>query len=163
MTGRRASEATLALLTHFEQGPDGGFAPRVYRDWAGHKTIGWGHRVRPCESFPTPIDEAQANALLRLDLERIASMLDATLGKLPVTQCMFDAICCWAFNVGLGAALGSTLMVRLKAGEWSAAADEFLRWDKATNPTTGKKEPLAGLTRRREAERALFLRDGVPG
>jgi len=75
---------------------------------------------------------------------------------------MFDAVVCLGFNIGLGALLGSTLMARLRAGDWAAAADEFLRWDKATNPKTGKKERLAGLTRRRQAERDLFLCDGLP-
>lgn len=160
---RTPSKAALALLTHFEQGPNGGFAPFVYRDWAGHETIGWGHRLRPGESFPTPIDEAMANTLLGWDLERIALSIDATLGELlPVTQSMFDAICCWAFNVGLDAALGSTLITQLKAREWFAAADEFLRWNRATNPETGEQEPLAGLPRRK-VERDLFLREGVPG
>lgn len=96
------------------------------------------------------------------DLERVSTPLAAALRNCPdLTQSMFDAVCCWAFNVGLGAALGSTLMTKLRGGDFQAAADEFGRWNKATNPKTGKKEPLAGLTRRREAERDLFLREGL--
>ena len=53
--------------------------------------------------------------------------------------------------------------VELRARNWAAAADQFLRWDKAANPWTGQKERLTGLTRRRQAERELFLRDGLPG
>ena len=162
--GRQASEAALNLLQHFEQGPNGGFSPVVYHDWAGHPTIGWGHVVRPGERFQQPISAAEASRLLTEDVARIVPSIAAALRNRPeLTQSMFDAICCWAFNVGLGAALGSTLMARLKSRDWQAAADQFLRWDKATNPKTGKKERLAGLTRRRQAERELFLREGLPG
>jgi lysozyme len=157
------SEAALVLLQHFEQGPDGGFAPMIYRDWAGHPTIGWGHRVRPGEAFQQPISAVEADRLLAADVARVVPNIAASLRNRPeVTQSMFDAVVCWAFNVGIGAALGSTLMARLKSRDWQAAADQFPRWNKATNPKTGKKEPLAGLTRRRQAERDLFLREGLP-
>jgi len=164
MTERRASEAVLALLKNFEQGPDGGFAPCIYRDWAGHETIGWGHRIRPGEWFQQPISAAKADRLLAADVARIVPNIAAPLRNRPeVTQSMFDALVCLCFNIGLGALLGSTLMARLKVSDWQGAADQFLRWDKATNPNTGKKEALAGLTRRRKAERELFLRERVPG
>jgi lysozyme len=45
----------------------------------------------------------------------------------------------------------STLLRKLNAGDYAGAADEFLRWNKAGGKV------LNGLTRRREAERALFL------
>jgi lysozyme len=157
------SDAALALLKEFERGPDGGFAPVPYRCPAGHETIGWGHRIRPSEKFPTPVEAAAADALLRADLERIAPSIAASLRNRPeVTQSMFDAVVCLGFNIGLGALLGSTLMARLRVRGWTAAADQFLRWNRARNPKTGKKERLSGLTRRRMAERELFLRDGLP-
>jgi lysozyme len=161
--GRQASEAALALLQHFEQGPNGGFAPCIYRDWADHETIGWGHRVRPGERFQQPISAVEADRLLAADVARFATNIAASLRNRPeITQSMFDALVCLGFNIGLGALLGSTLMARLRTRDWQAAADQFLRWNKATNPKTGKKEPLAGLTRRRQAERELFLREGIP-
>lgn len=156
------SEAVLALLQHFEQGPDGGFAPSVYRDWAGHPTLGWGHVVQPGEAFQQPISAAEADRLLRRDLERFAQGVRASV-RVPLTQSMFDALCCFAFNVGLGNFNGSTLLSLLNQSDYAGAADQFLRWDKVTNPKTGKKEKLAGLTRRRRAERDLFLREGWPG
>jgi hypothetical protein len=62
------------------------------------------------------------------------------------------ALISWAFNVGLGAVESSTLRKRLLAGEPGimVVPQELLRWDKAN----GKS--LAGLTRRRAAEVALF-------
>ena len=164
MRERKASEAALTLLQHFEQGPNGGFSPVVYRDWADHPTIGWGHVVRPGERFQQPISAVEAEQLLQQDMARIVPSIAAALrNRQELTQSMFDAVACLGFNIGLGALLGSTLMARLKSRDWQAAADQFLRWDKATNPKTGKKERLAGLTRRRQAERELFLREGLPG
>lgn len=160
---RTTSAAALALLKDYEQGPDGGFAPMIYRCPAGHPTIGWGHVVRPGEHFQQPISVTEADRLLRADLDRFATGIAAYLGELPVTQSMFDAVVCWAFNVGIGAALGSTLLAKLRRRDYTGAADEFRRWNKATNPKTGKKEELAGLTARRAAERALFLREGLLG
>jgi GH24 family phage-related lysozyme (muramidase) len=48
----------------------------------------------------------------------------------------------------------STLLKLLNQGEYTQAADQFLRWNKAGGRV------LPGLTRRREAERALFLQAG---
>lgn len=163
----------LELLKEHEQGPDGGFAPTPYRCPAGHLTVGWGHRVRRGETFPDPLTAEGAEALLRADLERIAPHVAVALRRLEVpqngagdrpqvTQSMFDAIVSLGFNIGVGALLGSTLMRRMRVGDFAGAAEEFLRWDKARDPKTGKKVRLAGLVRRRKAERALFLRDGLP-
>ena len=73
--------------------------------------------------------------------------------RVGVTQSQFDALVCWAFNVGVSAAQQSTLMHRLNAGTMQGAADQFLRWNRAGG------QVLRGLTLRREAERALFLED----
>lgn len=158
------SDAAIALIKEFERGPNGGFAARPYRDPAGLATVGWGHQVRPGESFLAPLSDYAADELLRSDLDRIAPNITAMLRNQPkITQSMFDALVCLGFNIGLGALFGSSLFVQLKRGHWSAAADQFLRWDKARNPKTGRYARLAGLTRRRAAERELFLRDGIPG
>lgn len=157
------SDAALELIKAFESGPGGGFAAETYICPAGKVTVGWGHAVRAGERIQTPLDAAEAEALLRTDLERVAPHVAAALRHRPqVTQSMFDALVSLGFNIGVGALLNSTLMKRMRAGDFAAAAEEFLRWDKARDPKTGQKKRLAGLTRRRKAERELFLRDGLP-
>lgn len=155
-------EAALVLLKAYEQGPNGGFAPKVYRCPAGYRTIGWGHRVQPSERFQQPISAAEAETLLRRDLLTGGGHVAVSV-RAPLTQSMMDALTCFAFNVGYAAFRGSTLLAFLNAGQYEAAANEFLKWDKARNPKTGQKERLSGLTRRRQAERELFLREGLPG
>lgn len=154
-------DAALTLLKTYEQGPDGGFAPSVYRCPAGHKTIGWGHRLQPSERFQQPISFAEAENLLRRDLLTVGGWIGVSV-RVPLTKSMMDALACFVFNVGYAAFRGSTLYAALNTGQYEAAANELLKWDKARNPKTGQKERLTGLTRRRQAERELFLREGLP-
>lgn len=149
-----------ALIKHFEQGPSGGFATTPYRCPADHLTIGWGHVIQPHEKFPAPLTADQADALLAADLEQISRSIDAWLPQTPLTVGMRDALMAFIFNVGSGAFAGSTLLSQLRSRAYKAAADQFLRWNKAA--VNGEKVVLAGLTRRRLAERDLFLRDGFP-
>ena len=152
------SRAALDLIHEFEQGPQGGMASVPYADPAGKMTIGWGHRIHDTERFDKPLTAAQADALLRLDLERFATGVNERV-TVPLTQAMFDALVCFAFNVGLGAFVGSTLLRLLNQRFYAAAAGQFPRWNKATE--AGQKIILLGLIRRRAAERALFERDGL--
>ena len=70
------------------------------------------------------------------------------------TQGQFDALVSFAFNLGLGALRGSTLLKKLNVGNVKGAADQFLLWVNAAGKV------LPGLQKRRQDERALFL--GLP-
>lgn len=156
---RTASINALVLLHKFEQGPNGGFSPVPYRDSAGILTIGWGHRIQPSEHFDQPLTAAQADQLLHQDLKAAEAAVNK-LVSVPITQSIFDALACFVFNVGAANFSGSTLLFELNQRRYAVAANELLRWDKAYNPKTRKKESLAGLVRRREAERQLYLAEG---
>lgn len=138
----------------------------VYRCPAGHPTIGYGHRVGSM-AHP-PITEAQAEDFLGADL-RVA--MDAVLEDAPHLMAeppgRLAALGSFTFNVGVGSVeqdtgwRGSVLRLRVMAQRWDAAAAQFRRWVWAVNPKTGKKRVLAGLVRRRERERAVFLQPEV--
>ncbi len=66
-------------------------------------------------------------------------------------QGRFDALVSFAFNVGVGNLQRSTIRIKANRGEWQAAGDAFLLWNKAGGRV------LPGLDRRRKDERALFL------
>lgn len=67
-------------------------------------------------------------------------------------QGRFDALVSFAFNIGLGNLQRSSVRIKANRGEWEAAADAFLLWNK------GGGKVLPGLDKRRKDERALFLR-----
>ena len=143
----RASAAGLDFIGSFE-----GLRLCAYRDAAGVLTIGYGHTkgVRPGQQ----VTADQARELLREDAETAARVVRNVV-RVPLNQSQFDALVSLAFNIGGGAFAGSTVARRLNDGDLAGAAEALLLWDKAT--VAGKKISLPGLTRRRQAERKLFL------
>jgi len=133
-----------AFIARFE-----GFRQQSYVCPAGHLTIGYGHRIRPGETFAS-LTEAEALDLLMQDAVREAAPVARAL-TVPLTSYQADALISLAFNVGGGAVRKSTLLKRLNAGLLSDAAEEFMRWNQAGGKTS------RGLTRRRLAEKTLFL------
>lgn len=140
----KTSKDGVALIKEFE-----GCKLTAYKCPAGVWTIGIGTTkgVRPGQV----ITESQAIDLLETDLAKFEKTV-ASLVKVPVTQPMFDALVSFAYNVGEGALGKSTLLKKLNARDFAGAADQFLVWNKAGG------RALAGLTRRRQAERKLFLK-----
>lgn len=148
---RRLSSRGAAFIGRFE-----GFRPLPYNDPAGHATIGYGHLIhlgRVTEDDRRKwkrMSQAQGLALLRKDSQRFADAV-RRLVKPKLKQHEFDALVSFAFNVGVHAFEKSTLLKLLNRGDRRGAAAQLIRWDKAG----GKRLP--GLTRRRRAERLLFL------
>ena len=142
------NQDAIDLIKQFE-----GCKLTAYRCPANVWTIGYGHTdgvKRGAE-----ITQAEADKLLYSDLSAIEDRLDNMI-RIGLTDNQRGALISFAFNVGVTALKNSTLLQLLNNGFYSKAADEFLKWDKAT--VNGKKVALAGLTKRRSAERALFLK-----
>ena len=92
------------------------------------------------------------------DLTRTLSLIDLALDRLlkkPANQNQKDAMISLIYNIGQSAFKNSTVLRMFNAGNYTLAADAFLMWNKAT--VNGEKVVLAGLQRRRVAERELFL------
>ena len=140
------SDKGLQFIARFE-----GFRSKPYRCPAGVPTIGYGHTAGVHMSDP-PITKDDALDLLRDDVSRFEKAVSDAV-RVPLTQSQFDALVSFAFNVGAGALRRSTLLKLLNQHEPAhVVAAEFLRWNKAGGKV------LNGLTRRREAERTMFLR-----
>ena len=120
----------------------------AYQDQRGIWTIGWGHTQGVVE-YQT-CTQAEADEWFVQDTQYVCDAINRTV-CIGLTQNEFDALVSFTFNVGVGSEAHSTLLVMLNSGNTAGAADEFLRW----NHINGV--PNAGLTRRRLAERALFL------
>ena len=145
------SEKGIRLIKQFEGCRLTAYpAPRTGGDpW----TIGYGW-THPVDGKPVKrgmtIDQATADRLLKTGLVGYENDV-LKVAKVKLTQGQFDALVSFAYNVGSRALSTSTLLKKLNDGDIKGAADEFLRWNKAGGKV------LNGLTRRREAERALFL------
>lgn len=111
-------------------------------------TIGYGHTGNVKEG--DRITKAEAEALLDKDLQTFRNGVKR-LVKVPLNENQFGALVSFAYNLGLGSLQNSTLLKMLNAGDYTGAADQFLRWNKSGGKV------LTGLVRRREAERAVFL------
>ena len=144
----QTSEKGIALIKQFE-----GCKLTAYQDSVGVWTIGYGW-TQPVDGKPIragmTIKQETAERLLKTGLVSCESDV-SRLVKVDLTQGQFDALVSFTYNLGARSLSTSTLLRKLNAGDYAGAADEFLRWNKAGGKV------LNGLTRRREAERALFL------
>ena len=146
----RPSEALLAFVQGWE-----GCRLTPYRDGAGYLTVGFGHKLQPTDA-PAPITIAEAVELLRGDVECAADSV-AKLIYMPLAQYRFDALTDFVFNLGAAQLATSTLRKRVNGGYFDDAADEFAKWNNKRDPATGLLAPDKGLTKRRAAERAMFV------
>jgi lysozyme len=150
------------LIEKFE-----GFAPRPYLCPAGHWTIGWGATAYPNgkpvmrDDYPGGIPEDFAALCLVAAMLHVGESLAFCITRRPTLH-QAAALISLGFNVGVGAHDGikgdladSALLSKFNAGDSAGAADQFPIWNKAH--VGGVLRVLPGLTRRREAERNMFL------
>ena len=143
----------IALIKEFE-----GCKLNAYKCPAGVWTIGIGStryangsKVKEGDKLR---DESHADELLKATLATFTHAVNTAIHP-PMTQNEFDALVCLCYNIGTTGFATSTLVKLFNAGVTKEEVSrQFLRWDKA-----GGKS-LAGLTRRRAAEAALFLKQG---
>jgi|ERR1035437_1003961 lysozyme len=143
------SKKGLQLIASFE-----GLSLKPYLDSAKVPTIGIGTILYPngkAVSMSDPeITKEQAEQYLEWEINQKTTSVNKMVA-VPINQNQFDALVSFAYNLGVGALHGSTLLKLLNAGDTSGAAEQFLVWDKANGQVS------AGLLRRRQAERSLFL------
>ena len=155
----KVSQRCKELIKHHE-----GVRLKPYRCPAKLWTVGVGHVLYPDQgrlpldqrdAYPLKAEDnrvfsgAEVDGILSSDLQRFESGI-AKLFPMVLAQGQFDALCSFAFNLGLGGVQRSTLRQKVLRGEVEAA-DEFLKF------TRGGGKILPGLVKRRNDERALFL------
>lgn len=168
MAQRDVCQEAVDLVKKFEGIPDGDPATvniDPYLDPVGIWTIGWGHAIRYQDRFlrgeadrpevralyPDGITMGQAEALLHGDLvDAGRDVLSVVV--VPLNDNEFGSLASFTFNLGIGNLRSSTLLRMLNSGNRTGAADQFTRWVRADGKI------LPGLVKRREAERALFLK-----
>jgi lysozyme len=140
------------LVRQFE-----GFRSHPYRDnGKGIWTIGYGS-IRladgspvTADTLPVTIDEAEA--LMQAELQPTCDEVDLLIPASAADN-QRAAAYSFAYNEGVGALAGSTLLRLWLAGDVVGASAEFPKW----NIAGGRIDP--GLVNRRRMERAVF--DGL--
>lgn len=130
-----------------------GLRLKAYQDTGKVCTIGYGHTsaaggLKVYQGLT--ITNAQAEQLLKDDLERMTYPVIKRLVKVDLTQGQFDALCSFIYNLGEGQVKTSTLLKLLNTKDYKGASGQFGRWIY----DNGKK--FDGLVARRENERKLF-------
>jgi len=141
------SKAGLTAICKYE-----GFSAVPYKDAVGVLTQGYGHTAAAGgEPLGGTWTKDKAMQVLKDDLARnYEPSVNAAVGSCPLQQCQYDALVSFTYNVGTSAFQGSTLLKKIKQGDYPEAAGQFMRWTKAGGKT------LKGLVTRRAAERAMF-------
>lgn len=148
------NQSTVDLVKRFE-----GLELVAYRDAVGVLTIGYGYTngagFGPGVSAGDVWTESQAEAMLARGLEVFASQIRPLFRRTP-TENEFGAMLSLAYNIGVRAFERSTCLRRFNGGDVDGAADALTWFNKAGGKV------LRGLTRRRAAERDMFLSDTPP-
>ena len=110
-------------------------------------TIGFGH-TRDVSMGDTCTQE-EADQWFLEDIQWVEDCVNKAVTA-SINQNEFDALCSLCFNIGCSAFGKSTLVKELNLANYEGAAERFQDWNKQNH------QVLAGLTKRREAEKELF-------
>jgi lysozyme len=139
------NDAGLKLIREFE-----GCALRSFQDQKGVWTCGWGSTGKDIDSS-TVWTQEEADDRLNKGIQEHSQQVVALLINQSLNANQFSALVCFAYNVGCGNLKQSTLLHCINTYHVDDAANEFEKWDKCAGVEN------AGLLRRRQAEKALFL------
>lgn len=132
----------LSLIKKFE-----GMELEAYKCAAGVWTIGYGH-IKDVKEGDV-ITKAEADEMLVHEIEEYENYVNTAV-TVPLSQCQFDAIVSWVFNLGNGNLRASTMLKVINSGDHAGVPAQIKRWNKAGGKV------LEGLIRRREAEALLY-------
>jgi murein DD-endopeptidase MepM/ murein hydrolase activator NlpD/GH24 family phage-related lysozyme (muramidase) len=108
-----------------------GFRSETYIDTEGYPTIGYGHKLKPGESFPGGISKADADKLFEQDFAEH----QAEASKIPEYLKSPDIITAMTYQMGKGGVMGfENMRKKLAAGDMEGAAAEMMdsKWARQT-------------------------------
>ena len=139
MTGLKTGKAGLSLIKQFE-----GCRLESYKCPAGVWTIGYGHTSGVVAG--QVITQEKADAFLVSDVEKFEGRVNKYYETYKWSQNEFDALVSFAFNIG---SIDQLTANGKRSRE--VIAEKMVQYNKAGGKV------LAGLTRRRQEEKKLFL------
>lgn len=147
LSRHRVSRAAIELLKRFE-----GYRRHAAQLPDGRWTLGYGHTLTARAG--AEVTESDAEALLVYDLISVQHAVNENVYA-PISQNQFDALCSFAFNIGIDNFRRSQVLKRLNTGAAVQAACAMELWRKAD--FEGERIVVDAMVRRRAAEKALFL------
>ena len=147
MPRQQVSRAAIDLIKRFE-----GYRRKAAQLPDGRWTIGYGHTLSARQG--AEVSEADAEALLLYDLIGVSRAVDGLLFA-DLNRNQFDALCAFAFSIGLDAFRRSDVLKRVNEGAFTQAAFAIELWRRAE--FEGERIVIDALVRRRAAEKLLFL------
>lgn len=141
----KCSEVGLNLIKSFE-----GLRLTTYADAGGTLTIGYGHTRNVRRNQKISIE--QADDFLCADVVSAENAVNKWMNTYHFSQSEFDALVSFAFNLGAGNVNKLVANGKRSRKEIAEAMPRYCH-------AGGRK--LAGLVKRREAEKALFLSGNI--
>lgn len=139
------------LSLRFEEGE----TAEPYQDKAGFWTVGVGHKILPNESYKN-LKKSDIDKLFDKDILDREVELNRGL-EIELYPHQFDAIFILCFNIGVGSFFSSSIYKFLKTPDKISAFQYWKKWNKITDPETGKKKVCKSLVSRRAREINLFI------
>lgn len=138
------NQLAIDIIKKFE-----GFRSTPYLCPAGKYTIGYGFTddVEP-NSYMT---EIEAEKKLNIILNTLRSLI-LDLIKIEINNNQLNALLSFVFNLGIGTFKKSSVLTKINKKDFKGAARTMLLYNRANG------EVLLGLSRRRNAEKELFLK-----
>ena len=149
-----AAKIAAEVIKEFE-----GYSSKPYLCPSGIATIGYGNTMHLNGERVTmddpEIDEKEANKMLMDTIKTVEKQVKNVVEvKLKAHQ--LAALISFTYNVGIGNFSNSTLLAWLNSNpDFPRIPEQFRRWNK------GGGKVLNGLVRRREAEVALWIGEGI--
>lgn len=145
-TGWAAAAAIcVSLVAGFE-----GYSGTPYRDAVGVKTICYGQTAADHADFSKVYTKAECMQMLGTDLQKYDVMVHSCI-KIDLPPHREAALVSFVYNLGQGALCHGAVARGINAGNVLAGCNAILQYNHAGGRV------LSGLTRRRQAERALCL------
>lgn len=138
----------LPIVKNFE-----GFSASAYPDppGSGKYSIGYGHQIKPGESYGpgSTISQDEAEQLLRVDIGGAYNCVSQNV-NVDLTPQQTAALISFVYNIGCGGFESSTLLRLLNDGDYDGAAAQFPSWIHSGGQVSD------ALVSRRSQEQELF-------
>jgi lysozyme len=148
-TSAAVMAAAVALIQPWE-----GLYTKPYFDIGGVKTVCYGETAADAVDLNRTYTKQECADLLKQSLVKYDVGLKACLSR-DIPDSMHVAFISATYNIGVKGFCGSSMARLANEGRFREACDALLNWNRA-----GGRE-IRGLTNRRNAERAVCLKDVI--